>query len=48
VELVADFTDRAYVLDFGCMIAAGPTAEVLHSDIVRHAYLGDLGEGRSS
>ncbi len=42
VELVADFTDRAYVLDFGCMIAQGSTAEVLASDVVRHAYLGDV------
>jgi branched-chain amino acid transport system ATP-binding protein len=42
VEFVADFTDRAYVLDFGCMIAEGPTAEVLQSDVVRRAYLGDV------
>jgi branched-chain amino acid transport system ATP-binding protein len=48
VEFVADFTDRSYVLDFGRMIAAGPTAEVLHSDVVRHAYLGDLDEEASS
>ena len=41
--LVADFTERAYVLDFGVMIAEGPTAEVLHSDVVRQAYLGDVG-----
>ena len=43
VEFVADFTERAYVLDFGVMIAEGPTAEVLHSDVVRQAYLGDVG-----
>jgi branched-chain amino acid transport system ATP-binding protein len=42
VEFVADFTDRTYVLDFGCMIAEGATADVLRSDVVRHAYLGDL------
>jgi branched-chain amino acid transport system ATP-binding protein len=42
VEFVADFTDRTYVLDFGCMIAQGPTAEVLASDEVRRAYLGDV------
>jgi branched-chain amino acid transport system ATP-binding protein len=42
VEFVADFTERAYVLDFGSMIAQGPTAEVLASDEVRHAYLGDV------
>jgi branched-chain amino acid transport system ATP-binding protein len=42
VEFVAGFTQRTYVLDFGCLIAAGPTAEVLASDAVRAAYLGDL------
>jgi branched-chain amino acid transport system ATP-binding protein len=42
VEFVAGFTQRAYVLDFGVMIAEGPTAEVLQSDIVRQAYLGDM------
>jgi branched-chain amino acid transport system ATP-binding protein len=45
VEFVADFTDRSYVLDFGCMIAEGPTTEVLGSDVVRQAYLGDLDAG---
>jgi branched-chain amino acid transport system ATP-binding protein len=43
VEFVSGFTERVYVLDFGCMIAHGPTAEVLQSDIVRQAYLGDVG-----
>ncbi|MEQ1785904.1 MAG: ABC transporter ATP-binding protein [Acidimicrobiales bacterium] len=42
VEFVAAFTDRAYVLDFGSMVAQGPTAEVLRSEVVRHAYLGDM------
>ena len=42
VEFVAGFTERSYVLDFGCMIAHGPTAEVLASDEVRQAYLGDV------
>jgi branched-chain amino acid transport system ATP-binding protein len=40
VELVASFTERCYVLDFGTLIAEGPTAEVLASDAVRAAYLG--------
>ena len=43
VEFVAGFTERAYVLDFGVMIAEGSTAEVLQSDIVREAYLGNVG-----
>jgi branched-chain amino acid transport system ATP-binding protein len=42
VEFVAGFTERSYVLDFGQMIAAGPTATVLASPEVRRAYLGDL------
>ncbi len=41
VELVSAFTERAYVLDFGTLIASGPTGEVLASDAVRAAYLGD-------
>ena len=42
VELVSSFTERSYVLDFGCLIAAGPTAEVMASDEVRTAYFGDV------
>lgn len=44
VELVAGFTERTYVLDFGVMLAAGPTAEVLRDVAVRRAYLGDAVE----
>jgi branched-chain amino acid transport system ATP-binding protein len=40
VELVSSFTERAYVLDFGTLIAEGPTAEVLANPAVRQAYLG--------
>ena len=42
VELVAGFTDRCYVLDFGKMIVDGPSHQVLASREVRAAYLGDL------
>jgi branched-chain amino acid transport system ATP-binding protein len=42
VELVSSFTTRSYVLDFGQMIIAGPTKEVLASTAVRTAYLGEL------
>ena len=42
VELVADFTERTYVLDFGRLIASGSTAEVMADPVVRHAYLGDM------
>jgi branched-chain amino acid transport system ATP-binding protein len=44
VELVASFTTRAYVLDFGRLLIDGPTGEVLGSRAVRAAYLGDLDE----
>ena len=40
VELVSSFTERSYVLDFGTLIAEGPTAEVLANPSVRQAYLG--------
>jgi branched-chain amino acid transport system ATP-binding protein len=46
VELVSSFTTRSYVLDFGRVIVEGPTAEVLASDEVRAAYLGNLEETR--
>jgi len=42
VELVASFTTRAYVLDFGRMITDGPSPQVLASPEVRSAYLGDM------
>jgi branched-chain amino acid transport system ATP-binding protein len=41
VEFVRTFVDRLYVLDFGELIAAGPTGVVLGSDQVRRAYLGE-------
>jgi branched-chain amino acid transport system ATP-binding protein len=42
VELVANFTTRSYLLDFGRVITEGPTATVMASDQMRLAYLGDL------
>jgi branched-chain amino acid transport system ATP-binding protein len=44
VELVASFTERCYVLDFGRLIAQGPTASVLADPAVREAYLGAVEE----
>jgi branched-chain amino acid transport system ATP-binding protein len=44
VELISSFTDRSYVLDFGTLIAEGPTGEVLASRKVRQAYLGTAGD----
>jgi branched-chain amino acid transport system ATP-binding protein len=42
VELVSSFSERCYVLDFGCLIASGPTSDVMASDEVRTAYFGDV------
>lgn len=41
VELVASFTTRCYLLDFGRMIVDGPTRELMASNEMRRAYLGD-------
>jgi branched-chain amino acid transport system ATP-binding protein len=40
IELVASFTTRSYLLDFGQLLLSGPTAEVMASDQMRAAYLG--------
>jgi ABC-type branched-subunit amino acid transport system ATPase component len=41
MALVRNVCEYAYVLDFGRLIAEGPIHEVLASDIVRAAYLGE-------
>jgi branched-chain amino acid transport system ATP-binding protein len=46
IEMVASFTSRCYVLDFGKLIVHGPTRDVLASDEVRAAYIGDLEPSR--
>jgi branched-chain amino acid transport system ATP-binding protein len=42
VEMVQSLVTRLYVLDFGTVIAAGPTDDVLGDAAVRRAYLGDI------
>jgi branched-chain amino acid transport system ATP-binding protein len=42
VEFVRSFSNRLSVLDFGHLIAAGSTAEVLADEKVRRAYLGEM------
>jgi branched-chain amino acid transport system ATP-binding protein len=42
VEMVQSLVTRLYVLDFGTMIASGPTDDVLGDATVRKAYLGDI------
>ncbi len=43
VEMVQRFATRLYVLDFGTLIAEGPTATVMNDPSVRRAYLGEVG-----
>ena len=42
VEMVQAFASRLYVLDFGTVIAEGPTSDVMADEAVRKAYLGEL------
>ena len=42
IELVQSFTTYAYLLDFGVMVLDGTTDEVMRSDEMRKAYLGEL------
>jgi branched-chain amino acid transport system ATP-binding protein len=43
VEMVRSLVTRVFVLDFGTLIASGPTDEVFAQAAVRRAYLGDVG-----
>jgi branched-chain amino acid transport system ATP-binding protein len=42
VEMVRSLVSRVFVLDFGTLIASGPTDEVFAESAVRRAYLGDI------
>ncbi len=42
VEMVRSLVTRVFVLDFGTLIASGPTDEVFAEASVRRAYLGDV------
>ena len=42
VEMVRSLVTRVFVLDFGTLIASGPTDEVFAQAAVRRAYLGDV------
>ena len=42
IELVRNLVERVFVLDFGTLIASGPTESVFADASVRKAYLGDL------
>jgi branched-chain amino acid transport system ATP-binding protein len=41
VDFVRTYVQRVFVLDFGTLIVSGATGEVLASDEVRRAYLGE-------
>jgi branched-chain amino acid transport system ATP-binding protein len=34
--------DRAYVLQTGEVVLSGPAAELRQTELIRHAYLGEL------
>jgi branched-chain amino acid transport system ATP-binding protein len=42
VEMVRSLVSRVFVLDFGTLIASGPTDDVFAEAAVRRAYLGDM------
>ncbi len=42
VEMVSELVDRVFVLDFGTLIASGPTGDVFADAAVRRAYIGDI------
>jgi ABC-type branched-subunit amino acid transport system ATPase component len=44
IALVRAVCDYIYVLDFGALIAQGPAKDVLGSDVVKQAYLGEGGD----
>jgi branched-chain amino acid transport system ATP-binding protein len=42
VDFVRGLVERVFVLDFGTLIASGPTSDVFADAVVRKAYLGDV------
>jgi branched-chain amino acid transport system ATP-binding protein len=45
VHQAFELASRAYVLEGGSMIADGPTAELVNSELLRHGYLGSAATG---
>ena len=45
VDLISALCERTAVLDFGQLIAYGPTRDVLNDERVRAAYLGIVDDG---
>ncbi len=45
VERTLEVSDKAYIIDHGKVIAAGPPAEIVKNELVRKSYLGHTFEG---
>ncbi len=46
VERTLEVVDKAYIIDHGQVIAAGPPAEIIRDELVRKSYLGNTFAGR--
>lgn len=45
VERTLEVVDKAYIIDHGRVIGAGPPAEIIRNEVVRNSYLGNTFEG---
>jgi lipopolysaccharide export system ATP-binding protein len=45
VERTLEVADKAYIIDHGKVIAAGPPAEIIRNELVRKSYLGNTFAG---
>jgi len=45
VERTLEVVDKAYILDHGKVIGAGPPAEIIRNELVRRSYLGNTFDG---
>jgi lipopolysaccharide export system ATP-binding protein len=45
VERTLEVADKAYIIDHGKVIAAGPPAEIVRNELVRKSYLGNTFSG---
>ncbi|MHC4119305.1 MAG: ATP-binding cassette domain-containing protein, partial [Planctomycetota bacterium] len=45
VERTLEVVDKAYIIDHGNVIGAGPPAEIIRNELVRKSYLGNTFEG---
>jgi lipopolysaccharide export system ATP-binding protein len=45
VERTLEVVDKAYIIDHGKVIGAGPPAEIIRNELVRRSYLGNTFDG---